>query len=152
MRTPAGGSSFKSALAALEPGTRIAATQIAGDFTLPRDASIPLVMLAGGIGMTPFASQLSDLVARGERRNLVVIVVPSSADEVLYRDTIEAAGARLVVMPRDELTPDALQAAVPDISSRRAFVSGAPGLVSAGRSALRRAGAKRIKTDYFAGY
>lgn len=152
MRTPESGSSFKAALAALEPGTRIAATQIAGDFILPREASIPLVLLAGGIGMTPFASQLADLTARGEQRDIVVIVVPSNDDEVLYRDVIEAAGARLVVMPRDTMTPDALRAAVPDIASRRAFVSGAPGLVSAGRSALRRAGAKRVKTDYFAGY
>ncbi len=85
IRTPEGGSSFKTALASLEPGTRIAATQIAGDFVLPRDASIPLLLLAGGIGVTPFASQLESLVARGEHRDVVVVVVPSNPDEVLYR-------------------------------------------------------------------
>ncbi|MBX9471774.1 ferredoxin--NADP reductase [Microcella sp.] len=152
IRTPEGGSSFKAALASLEPGTRIAATQIAGDFVLPRDASIPLLLLAGGIGVTPFASQLASLVARGEQRDIVVVVVPSNPDEVLYRDTIEAAGARLVTLTRDELTTDALREAVPDLASRRAYVSGPPSVVAAARSALRRAGAKRVQTDYFAGY
>ena len=152
IRTPEGGSSFKTALASLEPGTRIAATQIAGDFVLPRDASIPLLLLAGGIGVTPFASQLESLVARGEHRDVVVVVVPSNPDEVLYRETIEASGARLVTLSRDELTTDALREAVPDLVSRRAYVSGPPGVVAAARTALRRAGAKRVQTDYFAGY
>lgn len=152
MRTPEGGSSFKAALATLEPGTRIAATQIAGDFLLPRDARIPLLLLAGGIGMTPFASQLASIVARGEDRDLVVIVVSSDPDEVLYREAIEAAGARLVRLSRDDLTTDALREAVPDLATRRAYVSGPPGVVSAARTALRRAGAKRVQTDYFAGY
>ncbi len=152
MRTPEGGSSFKAALATLEPGTRIAATQIAGDFLLPRDASIPLLLLAGGIGITPFASQLASLVARGEERDIIVIVVSSDPDEVLYREAIEAAGAKLVTLSRDDLTTDALRKAVPDLASRRAYVSGPPGVVSAARTALRRAGAKRVQTDYFAGY
>lgn len=152
MRTPEGGSSFKAALATLEPGTRIAATQIAGDFVLPREASIPLLMVAGGIGMTPFASQLASLVARGEQRDIVVVVVSSNPDEVLYRETIEAAGARLVTLSRDGLTTDALREAVPDLASRRAYVSGPPAVVSAARTALRRAGAKHVQTDYFAGY
>ena len=152
IRTPEGGSSFKAALARLEPGTRIAATQIAGDFVLPRDASIPLLLLAGGIGVTPFASQLASLVARGEQRDIVVVVVPSNPDEVLYRETIEAAGARLVTLGRGDLTTDALREAVPDLASRRAYVSGPPGVVAAARTALRRAGAKRVQTDYFAGY
>ncbi|MBX9717615.1 MAG: FAD-dependent oxidoreductase, partial [Microbacteriaceae bacterium] len=53
MRTPEGGSSFKAALATLEPGTPVRATQVAGDFVLPPDPRIPLVMVAGGIGITP---------------------------------------------------------------------------------------------------
>lgn len=152
IRTPEGGSSFKAALAGLEPGTRVTATQIAGDFVLPRDASIPILMVAGGIGMTPFASQLASLVARGEQRDVVVIVVSPNPFEVLYREVITSAGARLVTMSRDELTTDALREAVPDLASRRAFVSGPPGVVAAARTELRRAGARRVQTDYFAGY
>lgn len=152
LRTPEGGSSFKAALAQLEPGTRIAVTQVAGDFLLPRDPAVPLLMVAGGIGMTPFASQLASLAARGEQRDIVLLVVSSNPGEVLYREAAEAAGARIVEASPDQLTPDALRALVPDLAARRGFVSGAPSLVAAARTALRRAGVRRVQTDYFAGY
>lgn len=152
MRTPEGGSSFKAALGTLEPGTRIAATQVAGDFMLPRDASIPLIMVAGGIGITPFASQLASLAERGEQRDIVVLVISSNPGEVLYRDVLERAGARIVELAADQLTTDALLAAVPDLATRRGYVSGAPSIVAAARTALRRAGVRRVHTDYFAGY
>lgn len=152
MRTPEGGSSFKAALAQLEPGARIAVTQVAGDFLLPRDPAVPLLMVAGGIGITPFASQLASLAARGEQRDIVLVIVSSNPGEVLYRDAIEAAGARLVELAPDQLTPDALRELVPDLATRRGYVSGAPSLVAAARTALRRAGVRRVATDYFAGY
>lgn len=152
LRTPEGGSSFKAALAQLELGTRIAVTQVAGDFLLPRDPAVPLLMVAGGIGMTPFASQLASLAARGEQRDIVLLVVSSNPGEVLYREAAEAAGARIVEASPDQLTPDALRELVPDLAARRGFVSGAPSLVAAARTALRRAGVRRVHTDYFAGY
>jgi len=152
MRTPDKGSSFKAALASLEPGTRIAVTQIAGDFVLPRDPSVPLLLVAGGIGMTPFASQLAELAARGERRDIVVLVVPSYPGEVLFVETIAAAGAKLEIVSAEQLTVDALRTLVPDLAERRAFVSGAPAVVSAATAALRAAGARRVRTDYFVGY
>ena len=152
MRTPAGGSSFKAALGTLEHGTRIAATQVAGDFILPRDARIPLIMVAGGIGITPFASQIASLAERGEQRDIVVLIVSSNAGEVLYREVLERAGARLVELAPEQLTTDALLEAVPDLATRRGYVSGAPSIVAAARTALRRAGVRRVHTDYFAGY
>jgi len=152
MRTPEGGSSFKAALATLEPGSRIAATQVAGDFVLPRDASIPLVMVAGGIGMTPFASQLASLTARGEQRDVVVVVVSSHPGEMLYRDVVESSGARIIELTAHQLAADALLEAIPDLATRRGYVSGAPSIVAAARTALRRAGVRRVRTDYFVGY
>ncbi len=152
MRTPEGGSSFKAALATLEPGTPVRATQVAGDFVLPPDPRIPLVMVAGGIGITPFASQLASLAERGEQRDIVMVVVSSNPGEVLYRGAIEAAGARLIELAPDQLTPDALRELVPDLASRRGYVSGAPSIVAAARTTLRRAGVRQVRTDYFAGY
>ena len=58
----------------------------------------------------------------------------------------------VVEVPLESLTRDALLELVPDLASRRGFVSGAPAVVSAGRAALRAAGAKRVQTDYFIGY
>ena len=39
---------------------RITGTLVGGDFCLPRDPSVPLLLAAGGIGVTPFISQLMD--------------------------------------------------------------------------------------------
>ncbi|MFM2353104.1 MAG: hypothetical protein RLZZ608_510, partial [Actinomycetota bacterium] len=52
----------------------------------------------------------------------------------------------------DQLTTDALRELVPDLASRRGYVSGAPAIVAAARTALRRGGVRRVHTDYFAGY
>lgn len=152
MRMPEGGSSFKRALAALEPGSSVRATQVSGDFVLPRDTAIPLVLVASGIGVTPLASQLAEAAGAGERRDAVVVLLAGSADERLYREVLDGAGARVVELDRSALTSEGLRTAVPDIARRRGFVSGPPALVAAGRSALRAAGAKRVRTDYFAGY
>ena len=146
------GSSFKRELAALEPGSIVRATQVSGDFVLPRDPATPLLLVAGGIGVTPFASQLAELAHRGEHRDIVAVMVASTPDEQLYREVLEQAGARIVIVDRDALTADALREHVPDIGQRRAYVSGSPAIVSAAASAARAAGAKRVRTDYFAGY
>ncbi|AMM18842.1 hypothetical protein AX769_00145 [Frondihabitans sp. PAMC 28766] len=52
-------SSFKTALLSLEPGTEIAATSVGGDFTLPLDSSRALLLVAGGIGITPSSASCS---------------------------------------------------------------------------------------------
>ena len=58
----------------------------------------------------------------------------------------------MIEVPLESLRRYALIELVPDLASRRGYVSGAPAVVSAGRAALRAAGAKRVQTDYFVGY
>ena len=55
-----GSSSFKRTFAELPPGSRIQATTVGGDFVLPADTAEPLLMVAGGIGITPFISHLAE--------------------------------------------------------------------------------------------
>jgi ferredoxin-NADP reductase len=45
-----------------------------------------------------------------------------------------------------------LEQHVPDLTGRRAFVSGPPSLVADMRAALRERGVKRVAADYFSGY
>lgn len=49
-------STFKQALRALAIGDEVDLSQPRGDFVLPKDPSIPLVFIAGGIGVVPFLS------------------------------------------------------------------------------------------------
>jgi len=152
------GSSAKRALLALRPGARLTATRVLGDFVLPRDPAVPVLLVAGGIGVTPFLSMLranaTAAATGGERRDLV-LVVRSSAAEPAYAAELEAladaGAARLVSFTERRPDADAIAAAVPDLPSRTAYVSGPPGMVAALSTMLRRAGARRVRTDVFSG-
>jgi ferredoxin-NADP reductase len=161
-------SSFKRELAGLTPGTLVRATGVGGDFLLPADAGAPLLLAAGGIGITPFVSQLSERSRGGGGPVDVVLVYAVSApEELAYAPELVAAGIRvLVVAPTapDDLPPgleylgpgrlsaDRLAEAVRDLGSRRAYVSGPPGFVDQVSAELRRAGVRRVHRDFFSGY
>ncbi|MFS0854544.1 FAD-dependent oxidoreductase [Microbacterium sp. 179-I 3D4 NHS] len=157
-------SSFKRALAAAEPGATLAVTGTWGDFLLPRGET-PVLMVAAGIGVTPFVSQLRQLQATGAQRDIVLVYVAADSSELAFREELAATGARVVVFTRDEpadlpahwtwargirLDADGLQAAVPDIGSRHAFISGPPRLIADLAPALQKA--RTLTTDAFAGY
>jgi ferredoxin-NADP reductase len=160
-------SSFKRALTTLSPGVTVHATWVGGDFLLPSDVSVPLVLAAGGIGVTPFVSQLAERARRGSAGDVVLIYSASAPDELAYTDEIAATGIRVLVIAPDRpadlppgwtylgparLTADVARSAIPDLASRRAYVSGPPGYVDHVSAQLRLAGARRVRTDAFAGY
>ncbi|MFP7835165.1 oxidoreductase [Marisediminicola sp. LYQ134] len=158
-------SSFKRTLAALRPGASVSATQVAGDFVLPRDEGVPVLLVARGIGVTPFVSQLADDRGRGRARDSVLVYEVASLRELAFSDELAEHSVVLVSPSEPQNLPatwrwagagpidiDLLRREVPDAASRRAFVSGAPAMVTATAAALRRLGASRVTTDHFAGY
>ncbi len=158
-------SSYKRALAAVETGSTLAVTGVWGDFVLPSRSTTPVLLVAAGIGVTPFVSQVRHLVATGQDRDVVLVYVVSEAAELAFRDDIAAGGIRVVVFSRDEprdlpagwtwagpdrVDADGLLRAVPDLAARAAYVSGPPRLITALTPAL--STAKSLTTDAFAGY
>ena len=166
LTVPSKSSSFKQALLDLQPGTSVVGTGVGGDFALPRDAAEPLLLVAGGIGITPFASQLAHATERGEKRDVVVAYATSTPGALPYQALLERSGARVVLFgPKPDVLPagwefggegrvtgERLAASIPDVARRRAFVSGPPALVSDLRRALKSQGAKHVHSDYFSGY
>ncbi|WP_309065807.1 flavodoxin reductase [Microbacterium sp.] len=157
-------SSYKRALASAQPGAVLAVTGTWGDFVLPR-GDAPILMVAAGIGVTPFVSQLRQLRATGVQRDVVLVYVASEAAELAFRDELEKTGARTVVFTRDEpkdlpghwtwaqgarLDAAVLERVVPDLAARHAFISGPPRLIADLAPALQKA--RSLTTDAFAGY
>lgn len=141
-RHPEPGSSYKRALAALEPADRVRVTAVHGDFVWPAEGKVLLV--GAGIGVTPFLSQLSAHPGRD------VVVVLGEREGQAYVPDLEAA-ATVVRMPVDEVDAEAIAAAVPDLAERTALVSGRPDFAdTVARSLSGRV--KRVKTDHFLGY
>jgi ferredoxin-NADP reductase len=160
-------STLKSALLALEPGEIVAGTAVGGDFLLPKETSRPLLFVAGGIGITPFMSHLEQISGEAVERDVVVLYSASSSDELAYSTRLEELGHPvLLVAPsapeplpkkwtyigHGSLTADVLASAVPDLTSRAAYVSGPPAFVHSLSRTLRRSGAHSVRTDFFAGY
>jgi ferredoxin-NADP reductase len=119
--------------------------------------------------VTPFISHLRDLAARGQERDIVLVYVVRSADEIAFREELVELGTRVVVfLPIDHgeasALPEAwtevgaepgaaeLLAAVPDLGRRTVLVSGSPRFIGDIRSAVRTAGVSRVRTDAFLGY
>jgi ferredoxin-NADP reductase len=159
-------SSFKKALLDLEPGTQVSATAVGGDFLLPADTRRPLLLVAGGIGITPFVGHLEQIAAEPGERDVVLVYAVTSGDDLPYAEQLAATGWRVFVVAPESpelpdgwtwlgpgrLTGDALLAAVPDARRRDAFLSGPPGMVADLKGALHRAGVRRVHTDVFVGY
>lgn len=166
-RVPERSSSFKAAMLALKPGTVVTGTSVSGDFVLPQDVTQPLLMVAAGIGITPFVSQLAQLTATDEKRDIVLLYSVQAADDIAFIDVLGAAGCRVVVLSPTRplrlptgwswggggaLSSGQIRAAVPDAASRATYLSGPPELVAGLERVLRQDGVKRIVTDVFTGY
>ncbi len=162
-RVPEKASTFKRALTELPEGAVVRGTVVGGDFTLPRDPRIPLLLIAGGIGITPFRSQL-DAIRTG-RRDVVLVYVCRGAEDIAYREELEASGVPVVLVAPDDpgdlpahwryagpRLDAGVLAEVPAVAERRAYISGSPALVDSARKAARAAGVRRIRKDYFSGY
>ncbi len=157
-------SSAKRALLALEPGEELTGTAVGGDFILPGNRQAPVLLIAAGIGITPYLAQLGAGAAR--ERDVVLLYLARSADELAYAEELERSGARVIIRLADGSAPpgfaqdagnarlDAgrLRELVPDIAARDVYVSGSPASVRSLRSAARGAGARRVHVDSFAGY
>jgi len=161
-------SSFKSALQALPLSTVVPVTGYWGDFVLPKNPTTPIVYLAGGIGITPFISQLRTLQSKKAMRDIVLVYAVSNPAEIAYKDVLISAGIKVIIVTKEavkalpsnwkqvkqavHIDEALLQKSVPDIAIREAYISGPPPFVAAAKRHLRILKAKRIHTDYFTGY
>lgn len=85
-------SPFKQALLELKPGEAISVTEPIGKFTLPADDK-PLVLVAGGIGVTPLVALLAQLNETNDTREITLLY--SAKDTYLFSDELLATIAKL---------------------------------------------------------
>lgn len=160
-------STYKSALEGLDVGQTIIASQLAGDFLLPRDAQTKLGFIAGGIGVTPFRSHILYMMDSDKKHDTVLYYCTNTKGEIAYQDIFSRAERELefvfVPVVKDEivgapaesgyLTIDILKRRSPDYLERTWYISGPPGMVNAYKKLLKEMGVKgsKIKTDFFSG-
>jgi ferredoxin-NADP reductase len=165
------GSSYKKSLLALPEGSKVLAGQLAGDFTLPRDAGIKLVFIAGGIGVTPFRSMVKYLIDTHATRSIVLLFANKTPSEIVYKDVFDEAartiGMKIIYALTDEkqipdgwqgyvgrIQEDLIRSEIPDYIERVFYLSGPNSLVTSYKNMLLAMGVHRdhIKTDFFPGF
>lgn len=77
---------FKRTLAQLQPDDRVTIAPPMGDFVVPKLATIPLLFIASGIGVTPFASIVKDLNNRHEQRDITMVHHARSTADLLFTE------------------------------------------------------------------
>lgn len=148
-----------SALAALEPGTRVWAEGPYGAMTASRRRGGKVLLLAGGAGITPLRALFETLPAAPGDLTLLYRA-RSRQDLALWAELEEIAaerGARLVYAvngpdgARPEITAQGLRRMLPDIDRHDVYLCGPPGLAEESYSALREAGVpeRRIHHESF---
>jgi len=143
----------------LRPGVRALATGPFGALTAHRRKRHKVLLLAGGVGVTPLRALFETLP--GGPGDLVLLYRASNAEQLVLRDELEAiaaqrgAGLHFLLGSSDSaynpLAPRALTELVPDLAERDVYLCGPPGMTNAATIALARAGVPddRIHTEQF---
>jgi ferredoxin-NADP reductase len=150
------GSSFKKALLNLDIGSELEADGLEGDFILA-EGDVHHVLIAGGIGITPYRSMLAQL--NHDNRDTNIDLLYANQDENLVfggeLSKIEANFKSFHVHPfiGRRLVPSDFKKYV-DKPNSIFYLSGPEPLVENYENVLQKMGATkdRIKTDFFPGY
>jgi predicted ferric reductase len=146
----------------LRLGTRVLAEGPYGRLTGARRTRPQLLLIAGGIGITPLRALLEELPAG--RGNFTLLYRATDWDDVIFRDEIDelvhrrGGQVRYLVgrrgtpeMPTDPLQPRALRRMVPDIDRRDIYLCGSNQMMEAVEKSLRalRVPPSQIHTERF---
>lgn len=92
---------FKRALNNLEYNASVEISEPMGDFVLPKIMQVPLVFVAGGIGITPFHSMLEWLDHTNEERPIKLLYSVKTEDDIIFQDTFLAAKQHATIVVSD---------------------------------------------------
>jgi ferredoxin-NADP reductase len=157
-------STFKKTLFKLEPGAEVNLADAMGDFVLPKQKDIPLVFVAGGLGITPMHSMIKWLEDTGEKREISLYYASHTLEEIAFREFFENASVDFKMILNEppehwqglsgRLTSDVIYN-LPGVKDKSlVYISGPEPMVQAFHKELNRNGIPehRLVVDEFPGY
>ena len=148
-------STFKQALNALKPGDQIKAHSLSGSFTWEADDNHPVILVAAGIGITPFRSILLQRKALGKSLDATLLYF-NRTNEIPFQKELEEIGKehpglQLKIIVDQPITAEKILELVPGDHKETFYLSGPAPLVNSVGDALKELGVA-IKKDQFPGY
>jgi len=163
-------STFKKAMLSMGRNAEIVASQISGDFVLPKDPRQKLVFLAGGIGITPFRSMIKYLLDTQQRRPITLFYAARTVEDIVYKDIFDRAekelGIKVIYTLTDNtdvpanwsgklgrINPETIKMVLRDYGNSVFYISGSRNMVDSFKNILSKLGIpkRKIIIDYFAG-
>jgi predicted ferric reductase len=143
---------FSGAAATIRPGTPVLVEGPFGGFTRRVAARRQVLLLAGGIGITPLRALAEEMAAEG--RDVCLVHRCRREQDMVFRDELQRLAARpnvrveYVLSDRrgrrggrqDPLAPAGLRRLVPDVAERDVFVCGPAAMTRLAVESLRRLG------------
>ncbi|MCI4331830.1 MAG: FAD-dependent oxidoreductase [Thermoplasmata archaeon] len=164
-------SPFKRHLAGMAPGDTVENEAIEGEFVL--EPGRPAVMLAGGIGVTPFRSMLRFAVDTRLEKPLVLVYSSKTPEDIVFRSELENFSRRnhairvihTITRPEEAKEPwegrrgridsELIREAMRGVRHPLVYVAGPPGFVSEARRLIDEdlhISKEDLRTDEFEGY
>ena len=158
-----------SFLHGVHEGDTLQVTGPSGGFTFMGDGANSIVLISGGVGITPMMSVLRYLTDRSWPGDIFFVFACKAEADVIYRQELEYLRRRypnltLLIAASDVassdwpyargyITKELLAQAVPHIQTRRVHLCGPPPMMTALKSALAELGvpAEQVKTEIFIG-
>lgn len=148
-------SPFKQTLNSLQPGDTIQAAGLDGDFFWNKETKGPVVLVAAGIGVTPYRSMLLDRVKKGESVEATMLYF-NRTNEIPFLDAFQKIAKdhpefKLVSIVGEDITADRLLELAPQAQEGTLFISGPEPMVDAIGEDLKSRGVT-VMQDWFPGY
>jgi len=162
-------SAYKRVLNTLAPGDLIKFAGPTGAFTLHEDKTIPAVLIAGGIGITPFYSMLQDAAQQQSTQPIYLFYGNQNATDTAYLTDLTQLKTQhpylhfIPTMAQPDaawqgetgfITHTMIKKYVPDITLPIFYICGSPAMVTALQELLVEMGVEdgKIKVEDFPGY
>ena len=159
---------FKRTLNDAQIGDEVEIGKIAGSFVLPENTDKPVVLIALGIGITPYISMLRWAMQENEPYEFTLIYSDNETESMAFLDELKQMekdhpNLKLILSVTKEegwqgekrhVDGQFLGDHLDDIENKLYYVSGPPKVVEAVAASLKEAGIaeENIKTDSFSGY
>lgn len=147
------GSNFKNALDALKPGDTIEAIGAEGDFLWDQDKEI--VIVAGGIGITPIRSMIVERKNNGSPIKAKLLYYGRTND-FAFRELFDQVAAEnddfsVEYIVGEAVSADSILEHAPDAKDKTVYLTGAEPMVESVGQILKERGVE-LKQDWLPGY